>query len=412
MNDFDIRPVAVDERRAATDTLRAALLSGAVNDETFAAGAESWDDSDALAAWDGTRCVGNVAAFRFDSTVPGGAKVATAGVTRVGVLPTHTRRGLLTQLMHRLLRESRDRGNVLATLHASETSIYRRFGFGLATDSIAALVTTRAAKPWRVAATPGSMRLLDYGDVLDVVPDLYEDAARWRVGSLSRPQWMWTHILKDACRPVDTQYGKGSFVAVHRDTDGNDDGFVFYDVDWDESFAQNPVGAGKVRDLWGASPSVELELWRYLLDIDLVATWQAAARPVDEPVRRAMHDSRAYETRQQLDDQWVRILDVDAALTTRGFGRAERPVAVGVHDPMFAGNCGTWLIDGGGAGHSDSPPDVSIDIAALSSAYLGAVSWRGLAASGEIEPSTSVDVLAALDALFAVHPTPFCGTGY
>ena len=100
-------------------------------------------------------CVGNVAAFRFDSTVPGGAEVPTAGVTRVGVLPTHTRQGVLTRLMHRLLVESRERGNVLATLHASETSIYRRFGFGLATDAIAAQITTRSAKPWRRHRRPG-----------------------------------------------------------------------------------------------------------------------------------------------------------------------------------------------------------------------------------------------------------------
>ena len=182
MNDVDIRPVAVHERRAATDTLRAALLSGPINDENFADVA-SLDDSDSLAAWDGDACVGHVAAFRFDSTVPGGALVKTAGITRVGVLPTHTRRGILTQMMHRLLVESHDRGNVLATLHASETPIYRRFGFGLATDMAAAVVTTRSAKPWRVPAGPGSMRLLDYTKVLDVVPSLYDG---WPGGESAR----------------------------------------------------------------------------------------------------------------------------------------------------------------------------------------------------------------------------------
>ena len=88
MSDFDIRPVTVEERRAATDTVRAALLSGPVSDEVFESSQASWDDADSLAAWDGDRCVGHVAAFRFDSTVPGGAKVPTAGVTRVGVLRT------------------------------------------------------------------------------------------------------------------------------------------------------------------------------------------------------------------------------------------------------------------------------------------------------------------------------------
>ena len=122
--------------------------------------------------------------------MPGGGRVPTAGVTRVGVLPTHTRRGLLTPMMHRLLAESRQRDNVLATLHASETSIYRRYGFGLASDLVSAQVTSRDEHRGATAAGPGSMRLLTYGEVLDVVPPLYERVARWRVGSISRPDWM------------------------------------------------------------------------------------------------------------------------------------------------------------------------------------------------------------------------------
>ena len=359
VSDYDIRPVDIDERRAVIDTFRVALLSGPVNDATFEAGTESWNESDALAAWDGDRCVGSVSAFHFDSTIPGGTRVQTAGVTRVGVLPTHTRRGLLTQMMHRLLVESRESGNVLATLHASETSIYRRYGFGLATDAIAARVTTRAAKPWRVPASPGSVRLLSYVDVLDTVPPLYEAVSRWRVGSISRPGWWWKRTLKEATQPTDTPFGKGSFVAVHSDADGVDDGFVFYDVDWDESFATNPVGEGKVRDLWGSTPAVEIELWRFLLDIDLIVSWEAAVRPVDEPVRRAMHDSRAYETRQRMDDQWVRILDVDAAMTARTYGPVDSTVVIDVHDPLFAANCATWTVSSTGSERTDGSADVT-----------------------------------------------------
>jgi len=127
MSDIDIRAVEEHERRDVADTIRAALLTGPVNDEDFERSRSSWDECDTLAAWDSDRCVGHVGAFQFDSTVPGGAKVTTAGVTRVGVLPTHTRRGLLTQMLHRLLVESRERDYVLASLHASETPIYRRF---------------------------------------------------------------------------------------------------------------------------------------------------------------------------------------------------------------------------------------------------------------------------------------------
>jgi predicted acetyltransferase len=185
---------------------------------------------------------------------------------------------------------------------------------------------------------------------------------------------------------------------------------VYYDVDWDEAFGTNPVGKGKVRDLWGSSPAVELELWRYLIDIDLIVSWEAGVRPVDEPIRRAMHDSRAYETRQRMDDQWVRILDVDAAMSERTYGPVNSAVVIGVHDPMFAANCATWTVSGAGSSRTDGPADVIVDVATLSAAYLGAVSWNDLASCGAVD--SSEDVIRGLDALFAVRPTPFCGTGY
>lgn len=407
--DIDIRPLAEHERRDAVNTIRAALLTGAITDEDFERGSASWEECDSLAAWDGDRCVGHVGAFRFDSTVPGGARVKTGGVTRVGVLPTHTRRGLLTQMMHRLLAEGRERGDVLATLHASETPIYRRFGFGLGTDAIAVRVTTRKATPWRAPAPPGSVRLLQTHEVLDVVPDLYDRVARWRVGTVSRPRWWFERFFRDATQPV-AGNGKGSFVVVHSDPGGVDDGFAFYDIDWVDGFAQVPSGAGNVHDIWGTTPAVELALWRYLMDVDLITTWSVEPRPVDEAVRRAMHDSRAYEAVQRFDDQWVRVLDVDAALTSRTYAPGTASATIEILDPAFPANTGLWTIRSDGAARSTGTPEATVDIAALSAAYLGAVSWRDIVAAGAAH--IDGDVIDRLDALFAVRPTPFCGTGY
>ena len=410
--DIDIRPVAVEERRAATNAIRAALLSGPTTDEIFEAGQASWDGTASIAAWDGDRCVGHVAAFPFDSTVPGGAKVPTAGVTRVGVLPTHTRRGLLSRMMDRLLRDAHHDGQSIATLHASETPIYRRYGFGLATEEVSAFVTPRATKPWRTAPGPGSMRLLDQGDVLTTVPEVYERAARWRVGTISRPDWYWPRLLADAAEPSRELFGKGTFVAVHSGPDGVDDGYVHYVVKWDEGFAHNPTGVGEVKDLWGTSPQVELDLWRYLFDIDLITTWRAQPRPVGEPVRRALHDLRAYETRARIDEQWVRLLDVDAALAARTYGPTGDAVTIGVHDPMFDTNCGAWRISADGAEPTTDRPDVEVGIDTMSAAYLGGVSWHDLAASGEVAHDTPTDLLDRLDVLFVTGTAPFCGSMY
>jgi predicted acetyltransferase len=75
--------------------------------------------------------VAGASAFAFDLTVPGGTLPA-GGVTVVGVLPTHRRRGILTQLMRAQLEDLHERGEPLACLWASEGGIYERFGYGMA----------------------------------------------------------------------------------------------------------------------------------------------------------------------------------------------------------------------------------------------------------------------------------------
>ncbi|NOX28608.1 MAG: GNAT family N-acetyltransferase, partial [Actinobacteria bacterium] len=125
-----MRPVEKKDRHAVADAFRAALLTGAIADDVLESYSDMWDGGDFLAAWEGSRCVGNVAALHLDTSVPGGARLPTAGVSEVGILPTHTRRGLLTAMMNRLLSEARSAGTILASLRASEAPIYGRFGFG------------------------------------------------------------------------------------------------------------------------------------------------------------------------------------------------------------------------------------------------------------------------------------------
>ena len=83
------------------------------------------------AAWEDGEIVGGAGAFDFRLTIPGNT-VPAAGVTVVGVLPTHRRRGVLTQLMRAQLDDIHERGEALAALWASEGGIYGRFGYGLA----------------------------------------------------------------------------------------------------------------------------------------------------------------------------------------------------------------------------------------------------------------------------------------
>jgi predicted acetyltransferase len=84
-----------------------------------------------LAAFDRDRPVGIAGVYSLRMSVPG-AIVPAAGVTWVAVLPSHRRRGILTSLMNRQLRDIRERGESFAVLWATEGGIYGRFGYGTA----------------------------------------------------------------------------------------------------------------------------------------------------------------------------------------------------------------------------------------------------------------------------------------
>ena len=77
---------------------------------------------------------GGGGAFPFELTVPGG-RVRAGGVTVVGILPTHRRRGLLSGLMRAQLEAMHGRGEHVAYLWASEDRIYGRYGYGMASQT-------------------------------------------------------------------------------------------------------------------------------------------------------------------------------------------------------------------------------------------------------------------------------------
>src|SRR5919108_5178315 len=75
------------------------------------------------AAWEDGVAVGGAGVYPFELTVPGG-RVRAAGVTLVGVLPTHRRRGVLRSMMRAQLDAVHERGEPVAVLWASEDQIY------------------------------------------------------------------------------------------------------------------------------------------------------------------------------------------------------------------------------------------------------------------------------------------------
>jgi predicted acetyltransferase len=401
---IEIRTTRPEEYRAAADAFHAALLTPAMTDEQWEQRLASWDECSSISAWDDQMCVGHAAQFPVETTVPGGARLTTGAVSRVGVVSTHRRQRVATGLMEALVGDASDRGFAMMSLRASEAVIYRRYGFGIAGEFCTVEIKPAGAHPIAGAVSTGSFRTVPASDLLDVIPSLYERVAHRRPGVITRPRSWWHRYLSDAI-----DQSKASFAVVHIDPSGEADGYVHYDVEWNENTSDASTGVGEIHDIWGSTDGVELALWEFVLSVDLVVTWKADERPSDDLLRSALRNPRAYAYKAIDDEQWLRLTDVESALRVRRYNPTDRTVTIRVSDSILGHNNGTWRIDAGGASMTDVEPDLVTDIAGLSAAYLGGTGWWALAATGAVE-SRRAEAAYDADLLFASRPLPFCGS--
>lgn len=211
--DVEIRTVTEDEFEPAMRSLEASF-SGAITDEDLErerpiAELERWH-----AAFEGGRIVGSAMAVSYRMTVPGGV-VPTAGVTGVGVLPTHRRRGINTALMRAQLRDVHERGESLAALYASEGGIYGRFGYGQAAFLGEMKLEVGRSDFIRGYRPEGRVRLLDHTEALPVMREVYEAERLRRPGTIEMDDRWWTWLFsgskKDEEQP--TYYGSTTWTA-------------------------------------------------------------------------------------------------------------------------------------------------------------------------------------------------------
>ena len=133
---IEIRPPAGGRASGCDEAAEVAFGSAGVEDDDWERERKALPASRALAAFDGGKPVALAGAYAFDLTIPGG-ELPCAGVTWVGVMPTHRRPGILRDLMSRQLEDVHGWGEPIAALWASEAAIYGRFGYGQAAPSLA-----------------------------------------------------------------------------------------------------------------------------------------------------------------------------------------------------------------------------------------------------------------------------------
>ncbi|MEU5695355.1 GNAT family N-acetyltransferase [Actinosynnema sp. NPDC020468] len=357
-------------------------------------------DRNLFAVAEDGRPVGTAGAYSFELTLPGDVVVPVAGVTAVGVLPTHRRQGVLSALMRHQLTQLRARGEVLSVLLATEAVIYGRFGYGPATFTQRLTVPRHrsAFAPARAggAEDTGSVEVLRRSECGAILEQVYDRYRRARPGALSRPPHWWA---SGAGQPPIAPAPR--YVAVHRDAAGVPDGYA--------SYALAPSGTLTVDETITADDAVFTALIRFVLGHDLVTEVVVKHVPPDSPIRRQLADFRAARVGDDGDWLWVRLLDIPKALTARGW-EADGELVLDVDDP-FLGEHARYLLtvrDGrADCTSTDREPDLSLDVRDLGSLYLGGTAPGTLVRDGHVR-AHHPEAAAQADALFRTARAPHC----
>ncbi len=364
------------------------------------------------------RVVGTCTAFSFEMTVPGGSRIAVGGSSGVTVAVTHRRQGILREMMRRQLDGVVERGEVGAVLMASQASIYGRFGYGVATRHARYEIDT--TRPVELDRPPvgRTLRVVDRDEAAARFPALHDAWAGGVPGAIRRSGPWWPIALGA------TRHWKGGgplwFVLAGPVPDEEDPGgYVVFEL---EERSGELMKRLVIRELHAPHPETAAALWRLCLDHDMATSVVAPVAPLDEAVGWRLADPRALRTTAVSDFLWLRLVDVEAALSTRGY-RVDGALTLSITDSFRPDVAGTYRLQvtdgigrcrrvepsGSAASGSADRVDIELDIADLGSLYLGGVTATTLAAAGRAAPCRP-GAAALADALFAHDRQPFCDT--
>jgi len=346
-----------------------------------------WDRTAGVERPDGSLAAVH-ASYDFDLPVPGG-EVPCAGLTWVGVRPDERRRGLLTAMIEHHVARSLERGEPVSALFAAEMAIYGRFGYGCAADDVRAKVPRGA----RLRDVPGSADLTVRIDSAD--PDRHADlvSAVHTAAGAGRPGWI--RRTSEAHRrralvdpPAWREGGEPLRIATVHDAAGEPRAYALLrrKETWTDPGPRYPV---HVREAAAIDAAAAHRLWSFVLDLDLTAEIHPGMLAVDDPLLTLLVDPRGATTRV-VDNVWVRLLDLPAALVGRRYA-APLDVVLDVTDDLLPANAGRWRLTTGAEARegwsatvtrTDDEPDVRLDVRELGAAYLGGRSLDAFARAG------------------------------
>jgi predicted acetyltransferase len=397
--------VALEYRNPTEDELRASCAAASVafaeelRDDDFDLFRKELPADRAFSAFDDGIPVGFTASIAFEMTIPGGV-APCGGITFVGVMPSHRRRGVLTELMRRQLADLHERGEPLAALWASEPVIYGRFGYGISAPA-AALEAVHAGFAFRDDPGPtGRARLLSKDEARELYPPIFERARVQRNGMLSRSEARWDGRVAD---PEHWRDGASPKYYILIELDGQGEAFAMYRVKskWERGMSESEL---VLVDAIATSTEATRELWRYLFGVDLIAKVSLWNFDPATPLFLMVRDARRLQLKLS-DGIWLRLVDVGEALRIRSY-EGDDSVVLEVTDDFCSWNEGRYRA-GKDAGPTEDAAELRLSAADLASAYLGAFSFERLAAAARVD-ELAEGAIARATAIFRTPLPPYC----
>lgn len=407
--EIEIRTCTADDWPAFHETMSAAF-GGPMEEEAEAQWKRLLDFDKMLAATTreagDERVVGTAGWLPMEMAVPGG-ELPVAAVTMVTVSPTHRRRGILRQMMRRQLDDLHAAGIAVATLWASETAIYQRFGYGLGFLKGRIDVDPRQAEFLRASAPIGRTRFLTQEQATELLPDVYERARQGVPASFRRtPLWWEVQVLGD--QPY-RRHGASPMFRVALEIDGTVEGYALYRVKSNWGPNALPNNEIDVLEALGTSPAATREIWRYLLSIDLAGKVRTHRLNAQHPLFLSLGNLRLLQLVVG-DGTWVRLVDVKAALEARLYA-CEGSLTFELIDEVCPWNAGVWTLK---AGPNDAElrqattsPELRLSATELAAMYLGTIPCSALRAAGRLDELAPGAALRA-DLLFSWDVAPWC----
>ena len=419
MSGLELREVPASEALNFARVAEMAFGNVATDEEAEATAAEIFDPEWAFGVYDAGQLVATSGAIPLELTLPAGPGqrlpvTPVLGVTAVTVLPTHRRRGLLNRMMAHQLSQFRQREVALAVLTASESVIYGRYGYGLASSYQSINIATKRSAFVPLPAGDkhrgaGRLKLVGAAEATKTLPGLHDRARKLRPGEVSRSKEVWEQTFRD---PPRYRHGGGARTyVVHEGADGRADGYATYRYHWKwrDGLAANTIS---IEDLYSTCADVEADLWRFVLDVDLVEDVTAGMRPLDEPLRWRLADPRRLRTTSINDSLWARLIDIPAGLAARGYG-AETELVLEVEGTSPERYVLATAATGGTCrpAKKNEKGDLALGRSQLGAIFLGGCRPSLLAAAGRVEERRR-GALARADAAFTTQLVPFCGTRF